>query len=215
MDTERRSAAGGSLPGATAPVDVHGERVRVRETLPDVGVEEAHRRFGGLDVPASLVGMLAALALTVLLAGLTAAAVGAVGYQTGLEEDAEEVSLAALLGGIAILFVSFVVGGWTAARIARYDGGRNGVAVAAWAILLAAVIAALAASLGDEYDVFGNVGLPQWFSDEALTAAAIVSGAAAALSMLIGGIVGGLWGERYHRRADAAIASARPGGMGR
>jgi hypothetical protein len=32
--------------------------------------------------------------------------------------------------------------------------------------------------------------------------------------MLVGGLLGGLWGERFHRRADATIAATREGGIG-
>ena len=200
---------------ASRPVDVQTDRVSVRETYPDVGIEAARERFGGIDIPATLVGMLAALALVVLLAGLIGAALGAVGYQTGLDDTADELSIAGLIGGIVTLFVAFLVGGWAAARIARYDGRRNGIMTAVWAILLAALVSALAAALGGEYDVLRNADLPQFFSRDALTAGAIVSGIAAAVAMLAGGFLGGDWGERYHRRADAAIAATREGAIRR
>ena len=207
---------------ATAPVHTRGVAggLVVREGRPDVGVREARARFGGIDVPASLVGMLTALSLVVLLAGLITAAVGAVGYQTGLEDTAvngealEDLTIAGLIGGLAILFVSFVVGGWAAARVARYDGIPNGVMAAVWAILLAGILSGLAAWLGDEYDVFRNAGLPQPFSREAVTAGAIITGVVAALTMLLAGALGGAWGERYHRRADETIAAVREGGLG-
>ena len=181
----------------------------------DVGVREARDRFGGIDVPAALVGMLAALALTAVLAGLVGAAIGAVGYQRGLEDSVEELSVASLVGGIAVLFVAFVIGGWAAARIARYDGPRNGLATAIAALLLAAALSALAALAGSEYDVLRDLDMPQWFSRDALTTGAIVSGVLAIAAMLLGGLVGGAWGERFHRRADATIASAREGGIER
>jgi MFS family permease len=200
---------------ASEPVDVRTDGVRVEETLPDVGIEEAHHRFGGIDVPATLVGMLAALALTAILAGLIGAALGAIGYQRGLDNVAREISVAGLIGGIVTLFIAFLVGGWAAARIARYDGRRNGVMTAIWAILLAAALSALAAAAGDEYDVFRNLDVPQFFSQDALTTGAIVSGVVAALAMLLGGFLGGDWGERFHRRADAAIAATREGGIRR
>ena len=198
---------------ATDAVDVRTDGVRVRETVRDVGVREARSRFGGLDIPASLVGMLTALALVVLLAGLIGAALGAIGYQTGLKENAQEITAAGLAGGIVTLFIAFLVGGWAAGRIARYDGALNGLFAGIWTLLLAAILAGLAAWLGDEYNVFERVGLPQWFSRDALTLGAIISGLAAVAAMLIGGLLGGIWGERYHRRADATIAATRPGGL--
>ena len=212
MDTQfedtNRDRAGAAAEGSTRRVEMEEREERGRR---DAGVRAARERFGGLDIPATLVGMLTALALLVLLGGLIGAAIGAIGYQRGLENAVEELSIASLVGGIVTLFVSFVIGGWAAARIARYDGARNGLMTGIWTILLAAVLSALAAWLGAEYDVLRNVELPQWFSTDALTTAGIVSAVVAIAAMLLGGLVGGLWGERYHRRADATIAASGPG----
>ena len=119
------------------------------------------------------------------------------------------------------LFVSFLIGGWAAARIARYDGAKNGIMTAVWAILLALILAALGAWLGDKFNVFQRLqqtglqrpALPQFFSKDALTTGAILSGIGSLLAMLLGGWLGGKWGERYHRRADQTIAGTREGGI--
>ncbi len=192
---------------AARSVDVRTERSYGRD--PYAGIHAARERFGGIDVPASIVGMLTALSTVLILAGLIGAAVGVVGYQTGLDEDVEDLSIGSLIGGVAVLFVAYLIGGWAAGRIARYDGARNGFATGIWTLILAGILAALGAWAGAEYDVFENVELPQWFDEDALTTTAIISGIAAIAAMFIGGILGGLWGERYHRRADATIANAR------
>ena len=172
-------------------------------------IAAARERFGGVDLPASLVGMLTALAMVVLLGGLVGAAIGVIGYQTGLDGDnVNDISFASLIGGVAVLFVSYLIGGWAAGRIARYDGARNGLMTGVWTIVLAAVLSALAAWFGNEYDVLSNVDLPQWFNRDALTGVAIVSGAAAIVAMLLGGLLGGLWGTRYHRLADETLLDA-------
>ena len=184
--------------------------VSPREARRDAGVRAARERFGGLDIPATLVGMLTALAVLILLGGLISAAVGAIGYQTGLKGDElGDISLASLIGGLITLFVAFAIGGWAAGRMARYDGARNGLMTALWTILLAAILSALAAWLGSEYDILRQADLPQWFSQDALTAGGIVSALVAIAVMLLAGLLGGLWGERYHRRADAAIVGTR------
>jgi hypothetical protein len=180
----------------------------------DPGLREAHRRFGGIDLPATLVGMLAALALLILIGGLIGAAIGAIGYQSGLNGNHTSLSIAGLAGGIVAIFLSFVVGGWAAARIARYDGAKNGLTTGLWALLLALVLAGLGAWLGTQYNVFRNVpNLPDWFSRDAETVGAIASAAVAIVAMLLGGMLGGIWGERYHRRVDRLIADTRPGGI--
>lgn len=177
---------------------------------PYAGIAVARERFGGIDIPASLVGMLTALSTTLILAGLVGAAVGAVGYQTGLESSAEDLSTWSLIGGVAVLFVAYAIGGWAAGRMARYDGARNGFATGIWTLILGAILAGLGASIGSEYDVFSNVDLPQWFDRDGLTTPALISGVAAIAAMFVGGMIGGLWGERYHRRADRTIAAAPP-----
>jgi hypothetical protein len=194
------------------------ERTEAAERRDDAAVADrpavhpiaaARERFGGIDLPASLVGMLTALAMVVLLGGLIAAAIGEIGYQTGLDGDnVADISLASLIGGVAVLFVSYLIGGWTAGRIARYDGARNGLMTAVWTLVLAAVLSALAAALGNDYDVLSNVDLPQWFNRDAITTVAIVSGAAGIAAMLLGGLLGGLWGTRYHRLADETLLEA-------
>lgn len=189
------------------PVDVQTEERRTR-TDPYAGIATARERFGGIDIPATLVGMLTALSTTLILAGLVGAAVGAVGYQTGLESDAQDLSTASMIGGVAVLFVAYLIGGWAAGRIARYDGARNGFATGIWTLILAAIVSGLAAWLGSEYDVLRNVDLPQWFSTDAFTTTAIISGIAAIVAMFVGGTIGGTMGERYHRRADRTILSA-------
>ena len=207
---ELRAEDGG---GRASHSEAPAHEVSAREARRDPAVRAARERFGGLDIPATLVGMLTALALLVLLAGLIGAAIGTVGYQVGLEGNQQDLSLASLIGGLVVLFLAFLVGGWAAGRIARYSGARNGLLAAIWALVLAAVLSALAALFGAEYDVFRAANLPQWFSRDALTADAIISAIVAILVMLLGGLLGGMWGERYHRRADALIASTREGGM--
>jgi hypothetical protein len=185
------------------------ERVDSRPAR-EAGLAAARDRFGGLDVPASLVGMLTALGLVALIAGVVAAAVGATGYQTGLDsEDVRDIAFESLIGGLVILFVSYLIGGWAAGRMARYNGATNGLMTGIWTLILAAILSGLAAALGDEYDVMRNIDMPQWFSTDALTAEAIVTGAIAVAVMLLGGLIGGAWGGRYHRLADETIVGAR------
>lgn len=193
------------------PVETRTRRTAAAD--PYAGIHAARERFGGIDIPASLVGMLTALSTVIILAGLVGAAFGVVGYQTGLEENAEDLSMGSLIGGVAILFVAYMIGGWAAGRIARYDGARNGFATGIWTLIFAAILAALGAWAGAEYDVFENVELPQWFDEDALTVAAIASGVGAILAMFVGGTIGGMWGERYHRRADSTIADTRAGSV--
>lgn len=179
--------------------------------LNDPGLVQARRRFGGVDGPASLAGALTALGTAVLVAGVLAA-IGRTGYQLGLEDDVEP---AGLFAGAMTLVVSFLLGGWVAGRIARYDGGRNGALTAVWFAALAAAASVLGVLAGREFDVLANVHLPRWFSSEARSAAALLSAVAGLSIAALCGWLGGRAGERWHRQADALIAHARPGAMAR
>ena len=182
------------------------------EERPAYGIPAARERFGGIDLPASLIGTLTALALTTLLAGIVGATIGAIGYQTGLSgENIEDITVASMIGGLVVLFLAYLIGGYAAGRMARYDGPKNGFMTGIWTILLAGIASALAAGFGDKYDVFRNVDMPQWFSQDALTTGAIISGIVAVAVMLIAGLIGGTAGESYHRRADRTITGERPG----
>ena len=209
---EKRPATPGETDSEAAEREAREvEAIERRETARPVHpIAAARDRFGGIDLPASLVGMLTAIAVLILLGGIVGAAIGAIGYQTGLSGDnVEDISLASLIGGLVVIAIAYLVGGWTAGRIARYDGARNGLMTAVWTIVLAGALSALAAWFGSEYDVFANVQLPQWFDRDALTSAALASGLGAVATMLIAGLLGGLWGTRYHRLADQTLLDAQ------
>ena len=158
-------------------------------------------------MPATIGGALAALGTLVLLSSLLGAAIGAIGYQTGV--DGQDLSVGGLNGGLVVLFLACLVGGWVAGRIARRRGGLHGLVAVLWLVLLAAVLAVLTAVAGDEYDVRERVGLPDWFSKDALGAAAIITGLVALALMLLGGWLGGRLGERHHAAAPVQVVETR------
>ena len=199
-----RDSSTGSHSAASTPPPVEESTYRADE----VQIRGAQRR-GGLNIPATLAGTLAAIGSLVLLAGLIGAVLGAIGYQTGLSGNKDELSVGGLVAGLIALFVAFLIGGWVAARIARYNGGAHGVLTAVWMLVLAAILAALGAWVGAEYDVFSNLGLPQWFSADGLTLAAIISGLVAIAAMLLCGWLGGRWGERSGSRGDGELVETR------
>ena len=176
------------------------------------GVVAARERFGGRDLPASFAGMLVALAALVLLAGLASAAIGTIAFQTGVEGNEEELSLGALIAAGAVIFLAFLLGGWAAGRMARYNGALNGFMVAVWFVVLGIVLAIAGAIAGDTYNLFDELrvaqaSLPNWFSAEDVTAGAIISSLAFVALMVAGAVLGGVWGTRMHTKADREIAT--------
>jgi hypothetical protein len=172
-------------------------------------------RYGGMKVGAAFFGWLAATGTAVLLTALLAAAGAAVGVATGTdleqaagdaERDAGTVGLAGGVGLLVIFFVAYYCGGYVAGRMARFDGARQGVAVWLWA-LAAALVAALLVAIGaEQYNILVDLNdFPRIPVDEGdLTTAGIIVAIAVALVSLLGAVLGGIAGTRFHRKVDRA-----------
>jgi hypothetical protein len=181
-----------------------------RIDVADRGIEAARSQFGGLDLAASLTGMLVAIAMILILGGLIAAAVGTIAFEGGIAATDENITLGSLIAGLVTLFVAFLVGGWAAGRMARYDGGVNGLMTAVWFLILTAIFAGLGLWIGEQYNVFVDVEMPNWTATwlgTDATTGAVIGGIVAVLVSLLGGLLGGTLGARYHRAADATIAA--------
>lgn len=183
----------------------------------EIRMGSVRERFGGVDTPAALMGMFTALGVLVFLGALIGAGGGALEYQLNvfdLEGSAQELGLIGVVIAVLVVLASFFVGGIATGRMARYDGGINGLAAATWALLLVAVFAALGAFVGAEYNAFQRAGLPDWFSQlritsEEATLIGVVAAVASIAAMYLGAYLGGKIGETYHRRVDAALSDRR------
>ena len=194
------------VPVATAPVG-HDEVVA-----------RGKEQYGGIKIGSAFFGWLTATGMAVLLVALLAAAGTAVGVSNGTSagqatDQASKGSSTAqtvgLIGGIAllvVLFVAYYCGGYVAARMARFNGLRQGLAVWLWAVVIALVIAGLVTVFGSKYDVLGKLNsfprIPVKSGD--LTTGGLIALAAVALSSLVGALLGGLAGMRFHRKVDRA-----------
>jgi H+/Cl- antiporter ClcA len=85
--------------------------------------------------------------------------------------------------------------------------------VAVWFIVLGVVLAIVGAIADNTYNLFDDLRvaeatLPNWFSVEDATVGAIISSLAFVALMVVGAVLGGIWGTRMHRRADREIAAS-------
>lgn len=169
------------------------------------------------DVLATIAGALAALGAFLVLSSLLSALGGTIGFETGVDDS--DLAIGSIIGALVALFLSCLVGGWVAGRIARHHETRHGLVAPLWLLLLAAVLAGLAALLGDTFDVTQKVGLPNWFSRDALEVGAIVTGLLALALMLLGGWLGAKLSARHHSHAAVDVietkraVTERPGGI--
>lgn len=169
--------------------------------------------FGGVKVGAAFFGWLTATGLAVLLTAALAAAGTAVGLSNGTTPDqvaadaANSPQSVGLLGAVAlgvVVFVAYYCGGYVAGRMARFDGARQGVAVWLWAVLVAIVVGVLGALAGARFDVLASVDVfPRVpLGEGELTTAGIVAAVVVLVTSLVGAVLGGLAGMRFHRRVD-------------
>jgi hypothetical protein len=177
----------------------------------DVGITEARRRLGGVDLGGTFGGLLAGFGATLLLA-LLAGAAGVVGDGAdGI--SAGEIANAGGVTAVIVLLLACAAAGWAAARIARYDGARNGaLAALAFLVVLGAGAIAGGNTVTDTDGLFGT-GLVEGISRDDLGAAAAAAAVALLLLGVLVGAAAGRLGGRYHRRADHLVASTRPGAV--
>jgi heme/copper-type cytochrome/quinol oxidase subunit 2 len=158
-------------------------------------------------VGSAFFGWLAATGMAVLLTALVAAGGAAVSLAQGNGADAPEtVGLTEGIVLLVIFFVAYYCGGYVASRMARFNGMKQGVAVWIWAVVIAIVVAIAATVAGDQYDIQSELNnFPRIPSNEGdVTTNGIIAALAIAAVTLVGAIMGGLAGMRFHRRVDKA-----------
>jgi hypothetical protein len=177
-------------------------------------VERQKEQFGGVKVGSAFFGWLTATGTAVLLTALLTAAGTAVSLATGTSAGeavqqaggAATIGFAGAIAVLVILLVAYFCGGYVAGRMARFNGVKQGVAVWLWAVVIAVVVAVLTAVAGDQYNVLSQLNsFPRVPVGEGhLTTGAVIAVVAAAVASLLGAVLGGLAGMRYHRRVDRA-----------
>jgi hypothetical protein len=192
--------------GSTATEGSHATRGVARDA-----VAAQRDRFGGVKWGAAFFGWLSANGLAVVLIALLSAAGVAIGLTNGVDtadEAAAQAGTLGLAGGIGILvvlFLAYLAGGYVAGRMARFDGVRQGLAVWVIGLLVVVLLALAGVALGAEYNVLQQLNLPRIPVDEGTaTTAGIVTLVAILVVTLVGAVLGGKLGDRYHRRIDRA-----------
>lgn len=166
-------------------------------------------RYGGFDWVATFLGFAVAIFFGVVLLGIVGAIVGAVGFQlhapvpkigSSITGTTQKLGVGALIGSLVATFVAYLIGGYTAGRLARFEGRKNGIGVVLWTIVVGIILGILGAILGTKFDVAKQLHLH--VDTGTLTTTGLISLAVTLIVMLIAAILGGALGEQYHRRID-------------
>ncbi|WP_346958901.1 YrzE family protein [uncultured Arthrobacter sp.] len=186
------------------------DEIPTRETV----VAREKEQFGGVKIGSAFFGWLAATGMAVLLTALVAAAGTAVGLATNTNVNEavnqasqnQSVGIAGIIALLVVLFVSYYCGGYVAGRMARFNGARQGLMVWIWALIAAIVVAILAMTAGQQFNVLANLNsFPRIPVNEGdLTATSMIAAVVVAVVALFGAMLGGLAGMRFHRKVDRA-----------
>jgi hypothetical protein len=170
---------------------------------------QEHREFGGrIQWEAVFFGLLAAIGLGASLVAMVLGGLVAAGIASFHETAAGLVDHVMVGGGpipIAILALSYLAGGYVAARMARFDGRRQGLGLWLLSLAVAIAVAITAWIAGGELDPTRSIALPANPIDEGpLSHSGWGILAVGLLVPLIFAILGGVLGERFHRAVDRA-----------
>jgi len=155
--------------------------------------------FGSLSIGSILAGVLVAFGAFATLIGIAAALVDAFNVDTDLTgADYEQLGVTGGLIVAGVLLLAYLFGGYVAGRMARRAGVLNGLAVAVLGLAIAAGVAALvrASDAGTINSSLRSFGVPTTADEygQAFT----VAGIASLVAILLGSLLGGSLGERWH-----------------
>jgi hypothetical protein len=160
---------------------------------------------GRIQWETAFFGLLAAVGLVALLVAMLLGGLFAVGAIDSGETAADQVDHVAAGGGaiaMAILALAYLTGGYVAARMARFAGWKQGLAVWLLSAVVAIVVVITAWTAGGDLDPVKSIDMPSDPVDEGPLSHGPVLIALAALIALVLSLVGGVLGERFHRALD-------------
>jgi hypothetical protein len=188
-------------------------------TAPDHNYETAGDRaslareagVGKLSFISVLAGVLVAYGAFAVLAALVGAAATAIGLNNDLSRNdwARLGTVSAIAAGV-VLLLAYLFGGYVAGRMARRAGLLNGLAVFLLALVLIAAVSAIIASQADADTIRTNLrslGIPT--SGSEWSDIGTLAGIASLAAMLIGALVGGVLGERWHSKLTRRAISGK------
>lgn len=193
-----------------------------KQSLTETGRDRAalaqEAGFGKISFVSALAGVMVAYGAMVVLLSAAAAIAEAAGVADQLRLDNwtwTRLGLGSAAVVVAATLIAYLFGGYVAGRMARRAGLLNGLATFLLAVFLLAALGALVALQTGTDQVateLRGAGIPA--SVDELGAVASTAGLGSLIAMLVGAVLGGKLGERWHtkltRRAAATLADREP-----
>ncbi|HYI62271.1 MAG TPA: TIGR04086 family membrane protein [Acidimicrobiales bacterium] len=176
-----------------------------REVAREAGV-------GQVSLVSIIAGVVTAYGTFAVVAAVVGALLAAADVDTEFRTDDWTSSGAgASLASAVALFVAYLFGGYVAGRMARRAGLLHGAAVVVLSLIIGAVVGAVV-SLGDSSAIEDNlrsIGVPT--TTDQIEDVAVAGALLSLLGLVVGGLLGGVLGERWHTKLARRFADPEIG----
>lgn len=177
--------------------------------------ERLREIYGGIDWLASFLGFVFALVAGAFLSGIAGLVLVPLGFSPSFDANAlGPAAITALVVIGVVLFLTYFFGGYVSGRLARFDGGLNGVMLVLWT-LVAGLLIVLAGGILSSFlpagfaeqlrNVVQGGVLPAFNNLVGIGLIGIGILVGAFLLALLGSFVGGRTGGRYHTDIDYTL----------
>jgi hypothetical protein len=166
-----------------------------RETAREAG-------YGALSPLSVLAGVVSAYGAFAIVAAVVGAVMTSIDADTEFRtNDWTSSGAVAALASAVVLFLAYLFGGYVAGRMARRAGVLHGVVVFIVSLMVGAAAGGVVAALDDGGDVERNlrsIGIPT--TADQVTDVAIAGAIVSLVAVLLGSVLGGMLGERWHTK---------------
>jgi hypothetical protein len=172
-----------------------------RETAQEAG-------FGTISPLSVAAGVVSAYGAFAIVAAIVGAVLSRADVDTEFRtDDFTSSGAVAALASAVVLFLAYLFGGYVAGRMARRAGVLHGVLVFVTSIVIGAIVGGVVSAIADSSQIEDNlrsIGIPTTWDQvsDVAVAGVIVS----LVAVLLGSLVGGMLGERWHTKLARRVA---------
>ncbi len=160
-----------------------------------------------------LAGVLCAYGAFTIVAAIVGSALAAADVNTEFRSnDWTGSGAVAALASAAVLFIAYLFGGYVAGRMARRAGLLNGALVFVVSLVVGGVAGGVVSALADSNEIEDNlrsIGVPTTMDQ--LTEVAVAGAILSLVAVLVGSLLGGALGERWHTKLARRVADPEIG----